>query len=226
MRPNGQARANKSPNKPETELNEFEAILAEHQAKGLEEQALEADVLKKTKAAKKRAAKRGGASDLPTRGSRARRNAAEDDDVEEEDEEEEEEEPVRASRSKVTVKAKPKRAPPKRGEPNIDDEECGVDIQEEGRKWSRARKRRMISMGANSHAVLFWYALSGCTYMRHARPPLQGLHVQRCGGGEVEITPMRGSNRQPDATAGIREEGWLAGPTISSGLREVERYGC
>lgn len=33
-------------------------ILTEHQAKGLEDQALEADVLKKTKAAKKRAAKR------------------------------------------------------------------------------------------------------------------------------------------------------------------------
>jgi condensin complex subunit 1 len=36
-------------------------ILAEHQAKGLEEQALEADVAKKTKAAKRRAAKRGAA---------------------------------------------------------------------------------------------------------------------------------------------------------------------
>jgi hypothetical protein len=38
-----------------------EQILAEHQAKGLEEQALEADVAKKTKAAKRRAAKRGAA---------------------------------------------------------------------------------------------------------------------------------------------------------------------
>jgi hypothetical protein len=37
-------------------------ILAEHQAKGLEEQALEADVAKKTKAAKRRAAKRGAAT--------------------------------------------------------------------------------------------------------------------------------------------------------------------
>jgi len=36
--------------------------LAEHQAKGLEEQALEADVAKKTKAAKRRAAKRGAAT--------------------------------------------------------------------------------------------------------------------------------------------------------------------
>ncbi|ORY31954.1 non-SMC mitotic condensation complex subunit 1-domain-containing protein [Naematelia encephala] len=56
------ARANKNSNKPETELKEFETILAEHQAKGLEEQALEADVLRKTKAAKKRAAKRVPAS--------------------------------------------------------------------------------------------------------------------------------------------------------------------
>lgn len=55
------ARANKSAGKPETELKEFEAILNEHQAKGLEEQALEADVAKKTKAAKRRAAKRGAA---------------------------------------------------------------------------------------------------------------------------------------------------------------------
>lgn len=37
-------------------------ILAEHQAKGLEEQALEADVAKKTQAAKRRAAKRGAAT--------------------------------------------------------------------------------------------------------------------------------------------------------------------
>ncbi|KAL7418983.1 condensin complex non-SMC subunit Cnd1 [Cryptotrichosporon argae] len=59
------ARANKSAGKPETELKEFEAILAEHQAKGLEDQALEADVLRKTKAAKRRAAKR------PTAGSGA-----------------------------------------------------------------------------------------------------------------------------------------------------------
>jgi len=52
------ARANKGAGKPETELKEFEAILTEHQAKGLEEQALEADVLKKTQAAKRRAARR------------------------------------------------------------------------------------------------------------------------------------------------------------------------
>ena len=37
--------------------------MAEHQAKGLEEQALEADVARKTKAAKKRAAKRPQAGD-------------------------------------------------------------------------------------------------------------------------------------------------------------------
>lgn len=35
-------------------------ILADHQAKGLEDQALEADVARKTKAAKARAARRGG----------------------------------------------------------------------------------------------------------------------------------------------------------------------
>lgn len=40
----------------------MQQILAEHQAKGLEEQALEADVAKKTKAAKRRAAKRGAAT--------------------------------------------------------------------------------------------------------------------------------------------------------------------
>ncbi|GFZ43762.1 hypothetical protein JCM24511_01482 [Saitozyma sp. JCM 24511] len=52
------ARSNKTSNKPETELKEFEAV--QHQAKGLEEQALEADVARKTKAAKKRAARRPG----------------------------------------------------------------------------------------------------------------------------------------------------------------------
>nr|ODN98900.1 condensin complex subunit 1 [Cryptococcus depauperatus CBS 7855] len=52
------ARANKAASKPETELQEFERILTEHQAKGLEDAALEADVLRKTKAAKRRAAKR------------------------------------------------------------------------------------------------------------------------------------------------------------------------
>lgn len=62
---NIQARSNKSAGKPETELKEFEAILTEHQAKGLEEQALEADVLKKTKAAKRRAARRMGGGAAP-----------------------------------------------------------------------------------------------------------------------------------------------------------------
>ncbi|KAK4689086.1 condensin complex subunit 1, partial [Tremellales sp. Uapishka_1] len=52
------ARANKASNKPETELKEFEAILQEHQAKGLEEQQLEADVARKTKAAKRKAARK------------------------------------------------------------------------------------------------------------------------------------------------------------------------
>ncbi|BEJ11951.1 hypothetical protein CspHIS471_0204110 [Cutaneotrichosporon sp. HIS471] len=78
------ARANKSAGKPETELKEFEAILNEHAAKGLEEQALEADVAKKTKAAKRRAAKRGAAAPkkapAPRRG--RRRVASEDEDEE------------------------------------------------------------------------------------------------------------------------------------------------
>lgn len=87
--------------------------MAEHQAKGLEEQALEADVLKKTKAAKRRAAKRGGAPVVPTRGGRAKRGTPEDD---EEEEEVEEEETVRPSRSKVVAKTKAKKAPPRRGE--------------------------------------------------------------------------------------------------------------
>lgn len=59
------ARANKSAGKPETELKEFEAILTEHQEKGLEDQALEADVLKKTQAAKRRAARRPNATSQP-----------------------------------------------------------------------------------------------------------------------------------------------------------------
>jgi hypothetical protein len=75
-------------------------ILAEHQAKGLEDQALEADVLKKTKAAKKRAAKR----TAPAVSRRARRGKADDDETEEE---EEVEEPVsRAKAKKVPVKAR------------------------------------------------------------------------------------------------------------------------
>ena len=50
-------------------------ILAEHQAKGLEEQALEADVAKKTKAAKRRAAKRGAATGSATAGAVARKGS-------------------------------------------------------------------------------------------------------------------------------------------------------
>ncbi|TXT06039.1 hypothetical protein VHUM_03512 [Vanrija humicola] len=83
------ARANKGAGKPETELKEFEAILSEHQAKGLEEQALEADVAKKTKAAKRRAAKRPQATEpkaRPKRGDNAGRRQV----VESEEEEEEE----------------------------------------------------------------------------------------------------------------------------------------
>ena len=87
-------------------------ILAEHQAKGLEDQALEADVLRKTKAAKKRAAKRGA----PPPARRARRGKADDEDTEEE---EEIEEPVsRAKPKKAPVKAK--KAPAKRGESAVE----------------------------------------------------------------------------------------------------------
>lgn len=83
------ARANKSAGKPETELKEFEAILNEHQAKGLEEQALEADVAKKTKAAKRRAAMRGAAAPKApakgrSRGGGRRQVVASDDEDDEE----------------------------------------------------------------------------------------------------------------------------------------------
>lgn len=83
------ARANKGAGKPETELKEFENILNEHQAKGLEEAALEADVMKKTKAAQRRAAKRqprapaasaaSAASARPKRGARRVVESDEDD---------------------------------------------------------------------------------------------------------------------------------------------------
>jgi len=54
----GKARANKSANKPDTELNEFEAILEEHKQQGAEDQALEKRVHTKKAAAKKRATRR------------------------------------------------------------------------------------------------------------------------------------------------------------------------
>ncbi|WVR03312.1 hypothetical protein IAU60_000303 [Kwoniella sp. DSM 27419] len=110
------ARSNKASNKPETELKEFEAILNEHQAKGLEDQALEADVLRKTKAAKRRAAKRPQAN-------KGKKQMTDDDDEEGPDggldgEEEEEEAPrtvARASRGKAPAKKPPPRAAPRRG---------------------------------------------------------------------------------------------------------------
>ncbi|OXG96186.1 condensin complex subunit 1 [Cryptococcus neoformans A5-35-17] len=96
------ARANKAANKPETEMQEFERILNEHQAKGLEDQALEADVLRKTKAAKRRAAKRPAQTN--TRTSR-RKAAAREEDEEEEDagleEEAAKKAPARRGRKKV-----------------------------------------------------------------------------------------------------------------------------
>lgn len=88
-------------------MNEFEAILAEHQAKGLEDQALEADVLKKTKAAKKRAAKRGGTRTVP-------READEDGDegYGEKEDSVSPAKPTRGTRAKGNVK----KPPPRRGE--------------------------------------------------------------------------------------------------------------
>ncbi|KAH9478251.1 Condensin complex subunit 1 [Psilocybe cubensis] len=52
------ARANKSKDKPDSELNEFEKILEEHKAQGQEDQALEKRVEGKKAAARKKAAKR------------------------------------------------------------------------------------------------------------------------------------------------------------------------
>ncbi|KAG8987690.1 Condensin complex subunit [Tulasnella sp. JGI-2019a] len=52
------ARSNKSPNKPDSELKEFETILQEYKEKGEEDQALEKNVKKKADQAKKRASKR------------------------------------------------------------------------------------------------------------------------------------------------------------------------
>ncbi|WWC57912.1 uncharacterized protein I303_100447 [Kwoniella dejecticola CBS 10117] len=107
------ARANKAANKPETELKEFEAILTEHQAKGLEDQALEADVLRKTKAAKRRAAKRPPAG----KGKKAA-TPEEDEEMDEEDAEESRAAPAptRGTRSKAASrKPPPAKAPARRG---------------------------------------------------------------------------------------------------------------
>ncbi|KAJ9105989.1 hypothetical protein QFC19_003324 [Naganishia cerealis] len=51
-----QAKSNKQSGKPEAELREFEQILAEHKAKGEEDQALEAAAVKTTNKAKRKAA--------------------------------------------------------------------------------------------------------------------------------------------------------------------------
>ncbi|KAG8907136.1 Condensin complex subunit [Tulasnella sp. 403] len=53
------ARTNKSANKPDTELKEFEGILQEHRSKGEDDQALEKVMKKKVDQAKKRATRRG-----------------------------------------------------------------------------------------------------------------------------------------------------------------------
>ena len=54
-----QARSNKSANKPDTELNEFEQILEKHKQEGQDDQALEKRVETKKAAAKKRATRKG-----------------------------------------------------------------------------------------------------------------------------------------------------------------------
>ncbi|KAH7930002.1 hypothetical protein BV22DRAFT_1028970 [Leucogyrophana mollusca] len=54
------ARSNKSANKPDSELNEFEGILEEHKQQGEEDQALEKRVEGKKAAAKKKATRRSG----------------------------------------------------------------------------------------------------------------------------------------------------------------------
>ncbi|WVQ76449.1 hypothetical protein IAR50_006116 [Cryptococcus sp. DSM 104548] len=133
------ARANKAANKPETEMQEFERILNEHQAKGLEDQALEADVLRKTKAAKRRAAKR--PAETNTRTSRRKQAAQEEDEDEEEaeleqeaveaeeQEEVEEEEEVRPKRGKKAPAAK--KAPARRGRKKVVESEEEEDDEDD-----------------------------------------------------------------------------------------------
>ncbi|KIK92248.1 hypothetical protein PAXRUDRAFT_830137 [Paxillus rubicundulus Ve08.2h10] len=59
------ARSNKSANKPDTELNEFESILEEHKRQGEEDQAFEKRVEGKKKAAKKKATRRSARKKTP-----------------------------------------------------------------------------------------------------------------------------------------------------------------
>ncbi|TYJ51842.1 hypothetical protein B9479_007560 [Cryptococcus floricola] len=132
------SRANKAANKPETEMQEFERILNEHQAKGLEDQALEADVLRKTKAAKRRAAKRPAQTN--TRTSRRKAAAREEDEEEEdagleeeaveaEEQEEVEEEEVRPKRGKKAPAAK--KAPARRGRKKVVESEDEEEEEED-----------------------------------------------------------------------------------------------
>ncbi|WVO23669.1 uncharacterized protein IAS62_005024 [Cryptococcus decagattii] len=135
------ARANKASNKPETELQEFERILNEHQAKGLEDQALEADVLRKAKAAKRRAAKRPPSAAART----TRRKQVVEEDVEEEDgetatvdDEAEGEEEAPAPRKKATAR----KPPPRRGgrrkkvvESEDEDEEDEDEDEDDENSW-------------------------------------------------------------------------------------------
>ncbi|THH31058.1 hypothetical protein EUX98_g3140 [Antrodiella citrinella] len=60
------ARSNKSPNKPDAELNEFEGILQEHRRQGEEDQALEKRVEGKKAQAKKRATRRSARKKVAT----------------------------------------------------------------------------------------------------------------------------------------------------------------
>jgi condensin complex subunit 1 len=62
------ARGNKlSANKPEAELKEFETILAEHRAKGEEDQALAANAVKKTAKARRKGARAAPVSPIKKR---------------------------------------------------------------------------------------------------------------------------------------------------------------
>ncbi|GHJ88861.1 hypothetical protein NliqN6_5263 [Naganishia liquefaciens] len=77
------AKSNKQSGKPEAELKEFEQILAEHKVKGEEDQALEADAVKKTNKAKRKAAAKPAAPARTAAQRKARRRVVEESDSEE-----------------------------------------------------------------------------------------------------------------------------------------------
>ncbi|CDZ96307.1 mitotic chromosome condensation-related protein [Phaffia rhodozyma] len=168
------ARANKQTNKPDAELNEFEAILGNHKKAGEEGQELDSEVAKKTIASAKRktalAKKDKAGLALPSRKSnRSRKKATEDEDEEmsdvtqdegedegpeaeeniEEEEEEEEEEPV--PRSKGSKKPVPGRTPRKKQVVESEDEEEEEEEEEEVHRKKKqtapvkaSRKKRVV----------------------------------------------------------------------------------